>query len=166
MVKRLLMVITSDTLREGESALRDAAAMARRSGGLVRMMLVQSIPKPRFDRYDRLVADADSEMVRLAGMAEDELRTLAADHPDVAIEQVVRFGGLVDEVVMEAEVFDPDLVAVTAARHPGMRAQLVAWYLSHVTRLARAPVMLLPVAADATGELVREAIAMSALRQI
>jgi nucleotide-binding universal stress UspA family protein len=166
MARRILMVVTPGTLREGESALRDAAAMARRSGGAVRMMCVQPIPKPRVDRHDRVVADADSEMARLAGMAEDELRTLAADHPDVAVERVVRFGSLVDEVATEAEVFGADLVGVTAARHPRRREQLLAWYLSRRTRLDGVAVVLLPAGAGSAGELVRDALAMSALRQI
>src|SRR5262245_27955316 len=124
MAERILMVITPETFGEGESALRDAAAMARRNGGVVRMMCVQPIPEPRRDRHDRIVANADSEMARLAGMAEDELRTLAADHADVMIEQVVRFGSLVAEAVTEAEAFNPDLVAITASRRPRMRAPL------------------------------------------
>lgn len=56
MAKRVLMVITPARAGDLVSAARRAAAVARESGGGVRMAWMQPLPPPRFDRYDR--ADA------------------------------------------------------------------------------------------------------------
>jgi hypothetical protein len=86
MAKRILMVITAEPTGDLRSAARSAAAVARDSGGHVRMVFVRPIPPSRMDRYGRLVADPDAEMVRLAGLAEIRMAALGAEFGDVPVE--------------------------------------------------------------------------------
>ena len=65
MAKRVLMVITPARAGDLVSAARSAAAVARESGGGVRMAWMQPLPPPRVDRYDRIVADVQHELVAI-----------------------------------------------------------------------------------------------------
>lgn len=118
MAKRILMVITPETTGDLGRAARSAAGVARDSGGQVRMVFVRPIPPPRLDRYDRVVADPDAEMVRLAGLAEIRMAALGAEFGDVPVESLLRFGRLAAELRIEAaagRVF-PARTAVPAPR--------------------------------------------------
>jgi len=117
--KRVLMVITPETTGDLRGAARRAAVVARDSGGQVRMVLVRPIPPPRMDRYDRIVADPDAEMTRLAALAEARMAALGAEFGDVPVESLVRFGRLGAELRIEAETFGADLIALVASSRPG-----------------------------------------------
>jgi len=65
-----------------EHAARSAAAVARESGGVV---------PPRVDRHDRVVADTDREMARLAERAHERMSALARELGEILVERVVRF---------------------------------------------------------------------------
>ena len=82
MAKRILMVLTPQTTGD----LRSAAVVARDSGGQIRMVFVRPIPPPRMDHHDRLVADPDMEMVRLAGLAESWMAALELEFGAVPVE--------------------------------------------------------------------------------
>ena len=94
MAKRVLMVIAPAGTTALESAARSAAAVARESGGVVRMAWMQPLPPARVDRHDRVVADPDREMARLTEIARERMRALAWDFGEVDVERVVRFGRL------------------------------------------------------------------------
>jgi hypothetical protein len=161
MAKRILMVITPETTGDLGSAARSAAGVARNSGGQVRMVLVRPIPPPRLDRYDRIVADPDAEMVRLAGLAEVRMAALGAEFGDVPVESLVRFGRLAAELRIEAETFGADLIGLAAASRPGPRHRLRAWYLG---LSLPAPVVLLPLTSDDAADRRRESVILPAFR--
>jgi nucleotide-binding universal stress UspA family protein len=120
LAKRVLMVITPAVAPALESAARSAAAVARESGGVVRMAWMQPLPPPRVDHHDRVVADTDREMVRLTEIAQARMRALAWDFGEV--EQVVRFGRPATELAVEAHAWDADLIGLAApARRPPPR---------------------------------------------
>lgn len=98
MAKRILMVLTPQTTGDLRSTARSAAVVARDSGGQIRMVFVRPIPPPRMDHHDRLVADPDMEMVRLAGLAESWMAALELEFGDVPVESRVRFGRLTGEL--------------------------------------------------------------------
>lgn len=119
MAKRILMVITPARAGDLVSAARSAAAVARESGGGVRMAWMRPLPAPRVDRYDRLVADTDREMARLTAAALEHMAALAWEFGEV--EQVVRFGRLATELAIEAHAWGADLICLAAPERPGPR---------------------------------------------
>ena len=94
MAKRVVMAITPPMTGDLRGAARSAAAIARRSGGAARMVTVRPIPSSRVDRYDRVIADEDREMARLADAAEERMAALRWEFGEVDVARVVRFGRL------------------------------------------------------------------------
>jgi hypothetical protein len=129
MAKRVLMVITPAHGGDLVSAARSAAAMARESGGGVRIAWMRPLPPPRFDRHARLVADTDREMARLTAAALEQMAALAWELGEVDVEPVVRFGRLATELAIETQGWGPDLIGLAAPARPGPRHRFRAWYL-------------------------------------
>ena len=161
MAKRVLMVITPRVPADLVSAARSAAAVAREAGGCLRLVTVRPIPPPRVDRYDRVIADEDREMARLATAAEAEMAALDPELCGVPVERVVRFGRLAAELRIEAHVFDASLIGLVGPRWPRLRHQLRAWYLG---RVLPAPVVLLPLPPDRANDHHRETAVLPAFR--
>jgi len=162
MAKRVLLVLTTND--DGASATRDVAGVARAAGGTVRVMYVHPLPRPRVDRYGRLVADVDREMARLTTRTLTRLEASTADVRDVPIERVVRFGRLGRELAIEAAVFRADLVALAAPPRPSLRHRLQAWYLERIAlgSAVRLVVLPMPVARGERG--AAETTVVAALR--
>jgi len=159
--KRVLMVIAPAGAPALESAARSAAAVARESGGVVRMAWMQPLPPPRVDHHDRVVADTDREMVRLTEIAQDRMRALIWDFGEVEVEQVVRFGRLATELAVEAHAWDADLIGLAAPARPSLRHHLRAWYLA---RRVTVPLVLLPIQRPGGEDRRRESIVLPAFR--
>jgi len=164
MAKRILMIVRMKAPANRMGAALAAGRLARESGGAIRMMYVSPLPPPRLDRDDRVVADTDREMARIAGEAEDELRQLTAELGDVPVECVVRFGRLGREVAREAESFGADLVALAAPAPPGRVDRALAWYLERLVLGSITPVVLLPEIAPRGAARPRGALATTVLR--
>jgi nucleotide-binding universal stress UspA family protein len=148
MAKRMLVVITRGMRAPYAAAARSAARMVRESGGTVRLMYSSPLPPPRVDRHDRVVADTDLEMARIAALASERLTALAAEMDGVPVERVVRFGRLGAELSIEAEVFGADLVALAAPIRLHLGDRFRAWYLERIALASRVPVILLPLPSD------------------
>lgn len=161
MAKRILMVITPARAGDLVSAARSAAAVARESGGVVRMTWMRPLPAPRVDRYDRLVADTDREMARLTAAALEHMAALAWEFGEVEVERVVRFGRLATELAIEARAWGTDLIGLAAPERPGPRHRFRAWYLA---RAVSVPVVLLPIGRPDAGHRRRESMALPAFR--
>jgi len=161
MAERVLMVITPARAGDLVSAARSAAAVARESGGGVRMAWVRPLPAPRRDRHDRIVADADREMARLTAAALDEMAALAWEFGEVGVERVVRFGRLTTELRIEAHAWRADLIGLTAPARPGPRHRARAWYLARAVSI---PVVLLPIDRTDTEHRRRASVALPAFR--
>ena len=109
--KRIIVPLSARD--DAEAVLSVVAVLARESGAVVRCLRVWPIPEARTAKSGRVVATVDQEMERLSAQALDDLRCVGAGLRGVAVENVVRFGGAADELLLEAEAWGADLIAVT-----------------------------------------------------
>jgi hypothetical protein len=163
MAKRILMVMRGGARPDHALAAREAATMARKSGGAIRMVYITPMPRPRVDTHDRIVSDTDREMARISADVLERLGALARELDDVPVESMIRFGRLGRELSIEAEVFGADLIALSANSRPGLRDRVRAWYLARVTLGSRIPVVVLPLAAAGSNGRREDALALSLL---
>jgi nucleotide-binding universal stress UspA family protein len=155
MAKRILVPVGDHT--RAEAIVPVVAALARDSGGTVRLLSVQPLQRTRFDDYARsygydagLTLDVH-QRVLMYGHAQEErlesetlerLRRLEPLLDGVPVERAVRFGDVVEEIARETDAFDADLVAVTERRRPWWRPAL-APIVDRVRARVRVPVLAL-----------------------
>jgi len=164
MAKRILVPIMPGAPADYAPAALSAARIARKSGGIVRLAYISPLPAPRVDRHDRVVADTDREMARITAGALGSLAALASEMDGVPVEMVVRFGRLGAELAIEAEVFEPDLVALAVPPGSRLRNRVRAWQLRRAALASKVPVILLPRPSAAEGARSGSAVAVPALR--
>lgn len=140
MAKRILVPL--DRSGEAESALPLVADMARSSGATVRLLHVAPIPRERVADDGRLVAYASQEMERIEFDRREYLKTAEAQLEGVPVESVVRFGDPAREIILEADAFGADLVAV-AARGRGWLRYALKGVVGKLLRRSHVPVLLL-----------------------
>jgi nucleotide-binding universal stress UspA family protein len=122
MAKRILLPFDgSDTAR---SVLPIVADMARSSGATVRLIHVAPVPRARMTDEGRVVAYANQEMERIESDRKRLLESAEAELEGVPVEAVVRFGNAADEILLEADAFGADLIAVTAHGRGWLRHML------------------------------------------
>ncbi len=141
MAKRILV-----PLNEGERAeavLPLVADLARAGGATVRLLHVAPVPEVRRDAYGRVIAYANQESERLEGLALDYLRMVEARLEGVPVESRVRFGRPGEEILLEADAFGADLIALTVAKPRWLPPALLGGLVARVRRQADVPVMLL-----------------------
>jgi nucleotide-binding universal stress UspA family protein len=119
-------------------AIEAACAMARQSGGTVRIvnvlpmtpvMLAEYVP-PDFDVQQRKTAeDAIATITRDCGLESGR------------VSGVVRQGGIYHEVLEEAAAINADLIVMTSHR-PAMRTYFLGSNAGHVVRYARCSVLV------------------------
>jgi nucleotide-binding universal stress UspA family protein len=119
-------------------AIEAACAMARQSGGTVRIvnvlpmtpvMLAEYVP-PDFDVQQRKTAeDAIATITRDCGLESGR------------VTGVVRQGGIYHEVLEEAAAINADLIVMTSHR-PAMRTYFLGSNAGHVVRYARCSVLV------------------------
>jgi nucleotide-binding universal stress UspA family protein len=119
-------------------AIEAACAMARQSGGTVRIvnvlpmtpvMLAEYVP-PDFDVQQRKTAeDAIAAITRDCGLESGR------------VSGVVRQGGIYHEVLEEAAAINADLIVMTSHR-PAMRTYFLGSNAGHVVRYARCSVLV------------------------
>lgn len=136
MSARLLAIITPGDEAAALASLAGLVTVARAAEAEVRLAYFRDLPPPRVDRHDRMVADTDAEMTRIASVARRALGSAARVFDDVKMETVVRFGKPRREVPIEAEVYAPQIVVLFAAA-AGLLSRLRGWALRR--RLARRP---------------------------
>jgi nucleotide-binding universal stress UspA family protein len=140
MAKRILVPV-ADVAR-AEAIVPVVAALARESGGTVRLLSVQPLQRTRFDEcahtlpshgYDvgfavdappRVLSYGHTDEARLESETLDRLRGLEPLLDGVPVERAVRFGDVVEEITREADAFGADLVALTQRRRPWWRPAL------------------------------------------
>jgi nucleotide-binding universal stress UspA family protein len=158
MAKRILVPVEMNA--RAEAIVPVVAALARDSGGTVRLLSVQPGPQTLFDEHlrklplygfdgalatefeQRVLAYAHSEEQRLQADTLTRLRELEPLLDGVPIERAVRFGDVVEEIAREAEAFDADLIAVTERRRPWWRPAL-ARIVDRLRLRLRVPVLAL-----------------------
>lgn len=164
MAKRILVPIAPEAPADYALAAVSAARIARKTGGIVRLAYLRPLPPPRRDSDDRVVADTDREMARLADGAEAELAALTIEMDGVPVEVVIRFGRPAAELSIEAEVFRPDLIALAAPLPARFRGRFRAWQLRRAAVASKVPVVLLPLPVGGADAHSRRPVAMPALR--
>ena len=140
MTKRILVPL--DQGEHAEAVVALVAALAQGGGATVRLLLVCPIPEARVTRDRRIVATADQEMERLWSKGRDYLRMIETQLGGAPVESVVRFGRPVPEILVEAETFGADLIALTTADGRWLGRGLFGGVAAKVFRKARVPVLL------------------------
>ena len=144
MLKRILVPITGD--ERSEAIVPVVAALGRDRGASIRLLRVFPVPEQVVGTHGRTVAYADQEMTRLTGEALDDLRRVETQLETLPVESVVRFGEPVEEIVLEAEAFGADLIALAGETRGRLRGALDPGVAAEVAR--RAPVPTLTLAAE------------------
>jgi nucleotide-binding universal stress UspA family protein len=117
--------------------------MARAAGSTVRLLHVDPVPDTVEQPDGRVIAYADQEMARLEHEGMDYLQGLEADLEGVPVECVVRFGHPVAEILVEAEAWGADLIALTGRPARRIRRLLGRRGLSgRIVRTADAAVLV------------------------
>lgn len=141
MAKRILVPV--DGGETSETIVPLLGAIARDSGASVRLLRVSPVPEVVVGVQGRTIAYADQEMARVTGEGEEDLHRVEALLEGVPVERIVRFGDPVSEILLEAEAFDADLIALAAGRHGRVRTALKPGVAERVVARARVPVLVL-----------------------
>ena len=142
MAKRILVPL--GTREADDAVLPLVSPVARDSGATVRLLRVYPIPHHVVGSHGRTVAYVDQEMDRLSRQGVTELKAIAGATLDgVPVETVVRFGEPTGEIIIEAEAFGADLIALTATRRSRLRRAVFGSTADHVTRKAPVPTLVL-----------------------
>ena len=140
MTKRILVAVPEDGHSAAVPLVR---GVARDQGSTVRLLRVMPVPERVVGPHGRTVAYADQEMERLTAQGLDELAVAESELAGVPVERVVRFGEPVEEILIEAEAFDADLIAMTTTSRSRVASALTPGVGERVQRAAPTPVLLL-----------------------
>ena len=141
MAKRILTPI--DPREDSEAILPVVAALARDAGSTVRLLRVLPVPTQVVGNHGRIVAFVDQEMERLTAEGLADLQHAEAELVGVPVEAVVRFGEPATEIVVEAEAFHADLIALAAGRSGRLRSALAPGVADRVARESGIPTLTL-----------------------
>jgi nucleotide-binding universal stress UspA family protein len=145
MAKRILTPI-------GEGDRSDAivpivGALAHGAGSSVRLVRVFPVPREVVDSNGHVIAYSHQQMERMTADGLDELTRVEAQLQGIPVESVVRFGEPVEEILLEAEAFDADLIALAAPAHGRLRAAVAPGVAERVARQASVPTLTVREAA-------------------
>jgi universal stress protein A len=140
MAKRILAPV--DARESSETIVPVLAALAH-GGSTVRLLRVFPVPEHVVGPYGRTIAYTDQEMARLTGEGLDDLSRIEAALDGLHVESVVRFGEPTEEILLEAEGFDADLIALATPRTGRLRGALFPGVAEAVARKASVPTLVL-----------------------
>jgi nucleotide-binding universal stress UspA family protein len=146
MPKRILVPLDETT--EHEAILPVVADIARSAGATVRLLHVTAPPENLVTEDGQVIAYMDQEAARLRAQWLDYLRTIEALLPDVELEREVRFGSPLHEILVDAEEFDADLIAVTTSSRKTLKDRLLGSVAAELMKRAKTPVLLLRPSRD------------------
>jgi len=141
MAKRILVPL--DGPEAGEAITPIVAALASESGASVRLLHVARIPELVVGPYGRTVAYVDQQMARVTEDGLRDLTHIEAQFVGVPVESTVRFGDPVEEILLEAEAFDADLIALTTSRRSRLSTVFATGVAEQVVRKASIPALVL-----------------------
>ena len=141
MTKRILAPISAE--ERSEAVVPLVAALARETGATVRLLRVFPVPERIVGDHGRTVAYVDQEMARLTSEGLDELARVETSLPGVPVERVVRFGDPEEEILVEAEVFGADLIALTANKRNRLLTAIVPDVAERVAGKSAVPAVVL-----------------------
>lgn len=139
MTKRILVPVADS---EDLAAVSLVRGIARDQGSTVRLLRVMPVPRAVVGPTGRTIAYVDQQMASLTGRGLDELRVAESQLEGVPVESVVRFGDPAEEILLEADAFGADLVAVTTGPRSRLARALRPGVGEHVLRQAPVPVLL------------------------
>src|SRR5262247_4622675 len=141
MFKQILVPIDLTDLELAKPAIDNATAMARQSGGTIRLvnvlpltpvMLAEYVP-PDFEVQQRKAAeDALAIVVKETGL------------PPSRVSSIVRQGGIYQEILEEATSMQPDLIVMSSHRpqRHAVRTYFLGSNAGHVVRYAKCSVLV------------------------
>jgi nucleotide-binding universal stress UspA family protein len=141
MTKRVLVPLGER--ERDEMVLPLVAALARELGATVRLLRVYPSPEMIVGTNGRVVAYVDQEMGRLNGEGLDQLQAADFRLDDVTVEHAVRFGDPVEEIVLEADAWSADLIALSAASRGRLVSAIVPGVTDQVSRRTTIPTLVL-----------------------
>src|SRR5262245_16910405 len=141
MAKRILVPV--DLKSDGDAVVNLVHDVAHTSGATVRLLHVAPIPEERRGEFGRVVVFVDQEMARLEAEGLEAMRALEARLGGVAVERVVRFGAVAEEIEREADAFGADLIAFEAPRVGRLAGLIGGGVAGRLLRRTERPVMLL-----------------------
>lgn len=140
MAKRILVPV--DQTPVSTAVVELAGDLARSAGATVRLLHVAPVPDNVLNDEGHVVAYADQEVARLEAEGLDFLRSVDASLGGVPVEYRVRFGEPATEIMLEADAFEADLIAM-AMRCRGKLARLVMGSVTEqVCRRSEIPVVV------------------------
>jgi nucleotide-binding universal stress UspA family protein len=141
MAKRILVPL--DQTQKCEAVLPFVADLARGAGSTIRLLHVKPVPTNVVSDSGRVVAYADQEMARLEAEGLTYLDAIAVLLQDVPLERVVRFGDPAREILLEAETFGADVIALPTSGRGLLRRILSRSIAPRILRKSPVPVLLL-----------------------
>ena len=141
MAKRILVPLNQG--ERAEAVLPLVRDMALAGGATVRLLHVAPVAAMRTDASGRVIAYANQESDRLEQQGLDYLRLLVAQLEGVPVESAVRFGNPGAEILLEADAFGADLIALTTATRRWLRPGVLGNVARRTAKKAAAPVMLM-----------------------
>jgi nucleotide-binding universal stress UspA family protein len=139
MAKRILVPVSDASESPAVSVVR---GVARDQGSTVRLLRVMPVPERVVDLRGRTIAYADQEMASLTAKGLSELAVAEHELDGVPVESVVRFGEPIEEILLEAEAFDADLIALTTKERSRLQSALAPTVAERIMREADVPVLL------------------------
>ncbi len=139
MFKKILIPVDLSEPDMATPALAEAQALAKASGGELRLINVQSLLPATF--MDYVPAGFDDEQ---RGRAEQALKELAGNIDlggAATVSSVVRVGGVYPEILAEADAWGADLIVIGSHR-PAMSTYLIGSNAKTVVRHARCSVLV------------------------
>jgi nucleotide-binding universal stress UspA family protein len=118
------------------------AGLARDFGATVRLLRVFPVPEMVVGPNRRVVAYVDQQMARLTDEGTTHLKTVESRLDGVPVESVVRFGDPVDEILLEADAFGADLIALSTSGRNWLKRAFVPGVAQRVFRKARVPTLV------------------------
>jgi nucleotide-binding universal stress UspA family protein len=141
MTKRILAPI--GVRERGEDIVPIVSALAHGSGSTVRLLRVFPVPDRIVGSHGRTVAYSDQEMARLTAEGLDDLARIEAQLDGIPVESAVRFGEPTEEILLEAEAFDADLIALVSGGRGRLRSAFAPDVAERVARKAPVPTLTL-----------------------
>jgi nucleotide-binding universal stress UspA family protein len=141
MAKRILTPIGGG--ERSEKIVPIVSALAHGAGSSMRLVRVFPVPEGVVDSDGRMLAYSHQQMERLTAEGLDDLGRIQAQLDGIPVETVVRFGEPVEEILLEAEAFNADLIALVASPRGRVRAALAPGIAERLERKATVPTLTL-----------------------
>lgn len=141
MAKRILTPV--DESERSETIVPVVSALAQGAGASVRLVRVFAVPAEVVDSEGHVRAYSHQQMERLTSEGMNDLARIEARLEGIPVESVVRFGEPVEEILLEAEAFDADLIALAGSTHGRLRTALVPGVAERLEQRSAVPTLTL-----------------------